>query len=131
MIFFSIYIIKYGLHLQIGVIKMKKHNIISLGLILSAISAFTNSSTLLAEDNPAEYTGKYLKKHLGDTADSVKEQIEKWKKEANDVKADMEKQIEAAADDRKEELRKNLQKKLDEAESQIDQLNRRLEELSK
>jgi hypothetical protein len=110
---------------------MKKYNIISLGLILSVLPAFTNSSTLLAEDNPAEYTGKYIKKHLGDTADSIKEQIEKWKKEASDVKADMEKQIEVAAADKKDDLRRDLQKKLDEAESQIDQLNKKLEDLSK
>jgi predicted RNase H-like nuclease (RuvC/YqgF family) len=100
---------------------MKKYNIISLGLILSILPAFGKSVIVdTKEKNPVEYTVDYVKKHL-----------EEGKKKVSAIKKEMQDNIKDATDAEKVEIQKKLQKKLDEAESQVDELNKKLKELSK
>lgn len=90
-----------------------------LGIALYIFPAFAKRNNIsIKEKNPVEYTVDYIKEHL-----------EKWKTEAVTAKQELQSNIKDSTDAKKLEITKNLQKKLDEAESQIKLLNKKLEEL--
>jgi hypothetical protein len=90
-----------------------------LGIALYVFPAFAKRNNIsVKERNPLEYTVDYIKEHL-----------EKWKTEAVVAKQELQNHIKDSTDTKKLEITKNLQKKLDEAESQIKSLNQKLNEM--